>query len=91
MTAGIAEFAPFESDGGQCEVTDPVSFALARGALVANFPNVPGFSIQDTARRALAEHAAWLGASMGDRGGTVPAKNGVRLNRCGRTKRKPVS
>ena len=58
----------------QCEVTDPVSFALARGALVANFPNVPGFSIQDTARRALAEHAAWLGASMGDRGGTVPGR-----------------
>lgn len=46
----------------QCQVTDPVSFALASGAWVASFPNVPGFSIQDAARRALAEHSAWLTA-----------------------------
>jgi hypothetical protein len=53
----------------QCEVTDPVSFALAHGAAVASFPNVPGFSIQDTARRTVSEHAAWLAAGMPERAG----------------------
>jgi hypothetical protein len=44
----------------QCPVTDPVSFALAAGDPVARFPNVRGWSVQDTARRAVAEHRAWL-------------------------------
>lgn len=54
----------------QCAVSDPVSFALARGEHVASFPNVPGFSIQDTARRAVAEHVARLTARGHERAGT---------------------
>ncbi|MEA2353639.1 MAG: hypothetical protein QOJ14_2053 [Thermoleophilaceae bacterium] len=49
----------------QCAATDPVSFALAAGRSTARFPNVRGWSIQDTARRAVAEHAAWLAARSG--------------------------
>ncbi|MEA2388405.1 MAG: hypothetical protein QOG41_1178, partial [Thermoleophilaceae bacterium] len=49
----------------QCPATDPVSFALAAGRSTARFPNVRGWSIQDTARRAVAEHAAWLAARSG--------------------------
>jgi hypothetical protein len=44
----------------QCPATDPVSFALAGGAAVARFPELPGLSAQDAARRAVAEHAVWL-------------------------------
>lgn len=44
----------------QCPATDPVSFALFRGEQVARFPNVRGWSAGDTARRAVAEHRAWL-------------------------------
>jgi hypothetical protein len=55
----------------QCEVTDPVSFALARGSQVAKFANVRGFSVQDTARRAVAEHAAWLRARPSEHPGTT--------------------
>jgi hypothetical protein len=40
-----------------------VSFALAAGATLAAFPNVAGFSIHDTAARAVAEHATWLAAT----------------------------
>jgi hypothetical protein len=50
----------------QCQPTDPVSFALLEGAGVADFPDVPGWSARDAARRAVAEHVAWLGA-----GGTL--------------------
>lgn len=46
----------------QCEATDPVSFALARGDRTARFPEAPGLSAADTAARALMEHRAWLGA-----------------------------
>ena len=46
----------------QCEATDPVSFALARGERSARFPDVPGWSAADSAGRALLEHRAWLGA-----------------------------
>jgi hypothetical protein len=46
----------------QCEATDPVSFALARGDRTARFPEAPGLSAADTAERALLEHRAWLGA-----------------------------
>jgi predicted nucleotidyltransferase len=52
----------------QCPVTDPVSFALLDGNPHAWFPNVRGWSIQDTATRAVAEHRAWLAASP-DQGG----------------------
>jgi predicted nucleotidyltransferase len=40
----------------QCPCTDPVSFALARGDSRARVPELPGWSILDTARRAVAEH-----------------------------------
>jgi hypothetical protein len=45
----------------QCRTTDPVSFALADGAARAAFPEVRGWSAGDWARRAVAEHRAWLG------------------------------
>ena len=51
----------------QCPLTDPVSFALARGSATASFPDVRGWSAQDAARRAVAEHAAWIGAANCDR------------------------
>jgi hypothetical protein len=46
----------------QCEATDPVTFALLDGRRAARFPNVPGWSARDSARRAVEEHRAWLGA-----------------------------
>jgi hypothetical protein len=46
--------------GVECQVTDPVSTALADGDLRASFADLPGWSAQDCARRALAEHRAWL-------------------------------
>ncbi len=44
----------------QCGLTDPVSFALCRGRTSALFPEVRGWSAIDWARRAVAEHRAWL-------------------------------
>lgn len=44
----------------QCALTDPVSFALLDGRDTASFPGVPGWSALDSARRAVAEHRAWL-------------------------------
>jgi hypothetical protein len=44
----------------QCEASDPVSFALAAEASTARFPNVDGWSAEHWARRAVAEHRAWL-------------------------------
>jgi predicted nucleotidyltransferase len=44
----------------QCPVSDPVSFAVLDGCERAAFPNVPGWSARDTARRAVAEHRAKL-------------------------------
>jgi hypothetical protein len=46
--------------GVHCELTDPVSFGLLGGRSVASYPDVPGWSAIDTARRAVAEHRAWL-------------------------------
>ena len=40
--------------------SDPVSFALLDGRETASFPQVPGLSASDCARRAVDEHAAWL-------------------------------
>jgi beta-1,4-mannosyltransferase len=44
--------------------SDPVSFALLGGDSVARFPQVRGWSARDRARRAVAEHRAWLFASV---------------------------
>jgi hypothetical protein len=44
----------------QCPLTDPVSFAVADGRSRASFPRVRGWSVEDLARRAVAEHRAWL-------------------------------
>lgn len=49
--------------------TDPVSFALVAGESAARFPNVAGWSVQDTARRAVAERGAWLESGAGQAGG----------------------
>lgn len=40
--------------------SDPVSAALLAGEERATFPDVPGWSIAHTARRAVGEHRAWL-------------------------------
>ncbi|MBV9311399.1 MAG: hypothetical protein JOZ73_11230 [Solirubrobacterales bacterium] len=45
--------------------SDPVSFAVLEGKGVAVYPNVRGWSIRDSARRAVAEHAAWLRGEPG--------------------------
>ncbi len=56
----------------QCAATDPVSFALVEGRDVATFPDVPGLSSLDSARRAIAEHRAWLEANDAElRAGTT--------------------
>ena len=44
----------------QCAATDPVSFALLAGSDHAAFPELPGWSAAEWARRAVAEHAGWL-------------------------------
>jgi hypothetical protein len=44
----------------QAPFSDPVSLALLSGSETARFPSVSGWSAQDWARRAVAEHAAWL-------------------------------
>jgi hypothetical protein len=44
----------------QCPVSDPVSFALVEGRRAALFPRVLGWSAEDSARRAVAEHRARL-------------------------------
>jgi hypothetical protein len=49
----------------KCPATDPVSFALAEGKRVARFPKVRGWSADDTAQRAVAEHRAWLLTELG--------------------------
>ncbi len=40
--------------------SDPVTFALEAGLVVAHFPEVRGWSALDSARRAVAEHRGWL-------------------------------
>jgi hypothetical protein len=44
----------------QCAVTDPVTFALLGGKRHARFTNLRGWCARDVARRAVAEHRAWL-------------------------------
>ncbi len=57
----------------ECRTTDPVSFALLEGSRTASFPNLRGWSIADTAARAVAEHRRWVvpepAAGPGDGGG----------------------
>ena len=47
----------------QCQPSDPVSMALADGHTVARFPELAGWSALHCARRAVAEHRAWLAAN----------------------------
>ncbi|NNE35556.1 MAG: hypothetical protein HKN13_09975 [Rhodothermales bacterium] len=44
----------------QCEQSDPVTFSLLAGNRDALFPEIPGWSALDSARRAVAEHSAHL-------------------------------
>jgi hypothetical protein len=44
----------------QCPVSDPVTHALLTGQRAATFPELRGWSARHVARRAVAEHAAWL-------------------------------
>ena len=44
----------------QCPASDPVLFALLARRGEASFPELPGWSARDTARRAVAEHRAWI-------------------------------
>jgi hypothetical protein len=55
-----AEYMRTRLRGLECRTTDPVSFALLEGSLTASFPNLPGWSAIDVARRAVAEHRVWL-------------------------------
>jgi hypothetical protein len=52
----------------QCPVTDPVSFALLEGRGTAGFPDAEGWSIRETAARAVTNHRAALPAAAADRG-----------------------
>lgn len=55
-----AEYMRTRLRGIECRTTDPVSFALLEQRLTASFPNLPGWSAMDVARRAVAEHRVWL-------------------------------
>jgi hypothetical protein len=65
-----------ELRGVQFAASDPVSFAVVEGRRVASFVDVPGWSARDTARRAVAEHRAWLDFGLGADNGSRhdPAK-----------------
>jgi hypothetical protein len=56
----------------QAPFSDPVSFALLSDSETARFPDVSGWSSRDWARRAVAEHAAWLRRGSSEIG--VPTK-----------------
>ena len=51
----------------QCRASDPVSAGLFEGSDQAAFPDVSGWSARDWARRAVAEHRAWLFAARNQR------------------------
>jgi hypothetical protein len=44
----------------QCPASDPVSLALVSKRSTARFPDVPGWSALDSARRAVREHLVWM-------------------------------
>jgi hypothetical protein len=60
--------------GVQMPLSDPVSFAQADGSEAAAFPEVAGWSARDWARRALAEHKAWLARHPEDQLGPPTAR-----------------
>jgi hypothetical protein len=62
----------------KCRTTDPVPFALLDGAGVASFPNLRGWSAEDTARRAVAEHSHWLDGRSRPPGAIDPGGTGGR-------------
>ena len=53
----------------QCRASDPVSAALLDCSAHAVFPELQGWSARDWARRAVAEHRAWLVATANQRPG----------------------
>lgn len=53
----------------QCRASDPVSAALLDGTDHAAFPELPGWSARDWARRAVAEHRTWLFGAPNQRPG----------------------
>ena len=63
----------------QFPASDPVSFALLDGASVAGFPDHVGFSVADTAARAVVEHRAYLELQLHEPGWDVQ-KLGVVLS-----------
>ena len=64
--SGAARWSRVKLRGIQCPMTDPVSFALADHTPAAQFPNADGWSARDSARRAVAEHGAWLAGGRRD-------------------------
>ena len=64
----------------KCRTTDPVPFALADAMSLAAFPELAGWSALDTARRAAAEHRAWLRTGLGPvAAAEAPAPDGLEL------------
>lgn len=55
-----ARFRRVKLRGLQCAQMDPVSFALLSGGTTAAFVQLRGIAAADVARRAVAEHRAWL-------------------------------
>ena len=60
----------------QFGASDPVSFALLDEHATAAFPDVPGWSAVDSARRAVREHQCWL---AGWEGGEAPSERALDL------------
>lgn len=60
MTLPTTDAVAARQRGAQCPVSDPVSFAVASGRDQATFPDLPGWSARDAARRAVDEHAIRL-------------------------------
>ena len=66
----------------KCPIVDPVVFAVLAASGVASFPRVLGWSAEDTARRAVAEHRARLalappGIDGGERANLAAARAGL--------------
>lgn len=57
----------------KCSAADPVPFALLAGESEARFSELRGFSAAEAARRAVAEHRAWLGGGGSGRDGLLSA------------------
>jgi hypothetical protein len=79
----VAAWARAKLRGIQCAASDPVTWALLERRSQARFPNVRGWHAHDVARRAVAEHSAWLrlpddGAPPMVRGWIEPQQASVR-------------